>query len=158
MTDQLLTILKVCLLILLYLFFLRVLRAVWRELADPQLATAGPPSASAASIASKASEPRRATKKRPTALLVAEPEDLAGTRYPLDRTLTFGRSTACSVAIEDSFLSHTHARVVDNGSGWAAEDLASTNGTYVNRRRITEPVMLRKGDHLQMGTLVMEVV
>jgi hypothetical protein len=156
-TEQLLTILKVCLLILLYLFFLRVLRVVWRELAEPELATAGAGSVDATAAAGTPGK-RRGARRQPSALVVSEPPELAGNRYELDRTLTFGRSSACIVALEDSFLSHTHARVFDNGSGWAAEDLGSTNGTYLNRRKLTEPVVLRKGDHLQMGSLVMEVI
>ena len=40
MSEQLLTVLKLCLLALLYLFFLRVLRAVWSEVTPPKVATA----------------------------------------------------------------------------------------------------------------------
>lgn len=161
MTDQLLAILKVCLLVLLYLFFIRVLRAVWREIAEPQVAGAG-----GARTRTTTPEPtrtssapgRRAARRLPSALLVLEPPELAGTEYSLVDVVTFGRGSGCTVTLEDSFLSHTHARVFENGSGWVAEDLGSTNGTFVNRQRITEPVVLRKRDHLQMGNLVMEVI
>ena len=164
MTEQLLTILKVCLLVLLYLFFIRVLRAVWREIAEPQVAGAGPPTGSARNPAPEpassppSSERRRAGRRQATALVVLEPPELAGTEYALQGVVTFGRGSGCTVSLEDSFLSHTHAKVFDNGSGWVAEDLGSTNGTFVNRQRITEPVALRKRDHLQMGNLVMEVI
>jgi pSer/pThr/pTyr-binding forkhead associated (FHA) protein len=42
-------------------------------------------------------------------------------------------------------------------SGITLHDLGSTNGTYVNGRRVTAPTLLRRGDNIQVGKTVMEV-
>ena len=61
MSEQLLTVLKLCLLALLYLFFLRVLRAVWTEVNPPKLA----PADSGAGRSRKAAKRRRPSRSPP---------------------------------------------------------------------------------------------
>ncbi|HVM13222.1 MAG TPA: FHA domain-containing protein [Egibacteraceae bacterium] len=151
MPDPLLTILKFCFLAILYLFFLRVLRAVWAEVHTPTVAAApapvrGPVRASLGS------------NKPPGRLRVLEPPERRGRTYELGEELTVGRAGGCQVALEDdNYASQLHARLFRRDGQFYVEDLGSTNGTYVNRKKVTAPIAIRKGDRLQIGKTVMEL-
>jgi len=151
--DSLLTILKFCFLALLYLFFLRVLRAVWAEVSGPRVATAAP------SPAARSSRPR-STGGRGGAgarLKVIEPADHKGQTYELADELTVGRAGGCQITLDDTYVSQLHARVYRRDGQLYVEDLGSTNGTYLNRKKVTAPIAIRKGDRLQIGKTVMEL-
>jgi hypothetical protein len=141
---------------LLYLFFLRVVRAVWVELREPRLVPAPPgPSGSppprAAAITSKG-------RNVPRELTVISPEQAKGQAFPLADEISIGRATGCAIALPtDTFVSQVHARVFRRGDEYWVEDLGSTNGTLVNGRKLTGPAPLRKGDRLQVGRTVLEL-
>jgi pSer/pThr/pTyr-binding forkhead associated (FHA) protein len=90
---------------------------------------------------------------------VLEPPERRGQVFELGDELTVGRAPGCSVHVPgDSFVSQVHARVFSvDGQPWV-EDLGSTNGTHLNGTRLESPVPLHRGDHLQVGGTVMEVV
>jgi pSer/pThr/pTyr-binding forkhead associated (FHA) protein len=165
-SDSLLTILKFFLIALLWLFFLRVLRAVWSELKRPPVVTVvdEPPS-------------RRKRKREvppPTAppgvpqvdgrrgngqvmrLRVLEPADGRGRNFELGDEVTVGRAAGCGVALDDAFTSQLHARVFRRAGEMWIEDLGSTNGTFVNARKLGSPTPLHLGDRLQVGRTVLE--
>ena len=166
MSDQLLFILKLCLLALLYLFFFRVLRAVWAELKTPApaptpapvVSVGGVPGPSAAGVATrkerKAAE--RAAKSAPH-LAVLEPAEERGRNYPLGNEASIGRAAGCQITLDDTYVSQLHARVFTNEGQWFVEDLGSTNGTWLNRQKVAGPMVLRRGDRLQVGNTVMEL-
>ncbi len=174
MTDQLLNIFKYALLALLYLFFARVLWAVWSEVRGPRAGKAqaaavpvqAQPRASAASLditasvaAPSAAAPQRGRGKRAavTSLVIAQPRVRRGATFALGQEITVGRTTACTVTIpDDSFVSQLHARVYSLEGVAYAEDLGSTNGTYLNGKRLTSPQPMAKGDRLQIGTTIFE--
>jgi hypothetical protein len=166
-SEQLLNILKLCLLASLYLFFFRVLRAVWAQLRTPVPAPApaaaggrrsrGPEVPVAAAAATAAPKGRRGSKRNPTQLVVMAPPERAGTTYPIGQELTVGRAGGCAVALpEDTFVSSLHARVYRTDQGVAVEDLGSTNGTFVNQDRVTSPVPINRGDRVKVGSTVLE--
>lgn len=151
MDEQLLTILKFCLLALLYLFFLRVLRAVWTEIRGPKVVTAAPRRAQR--------EAKRADRKAAAVqLAIVEPTAQKGRRYDLADELTVGRAAGCQVTIDDTYASQLHARVFARDGQLFVEDLGSTNGTYLNRKKVQGPQVMRRGDRLQVGNTVMELV
>ncbi len=151
MPDPLLTILKFCFLAIVYLFFLRVLRAVWAEVRGPAAVAAPAPAA----------RPARATfggSRPPGRLKVVEPAERRGRTYELGDELTVGRAGGCQVALgDDNYVSQLHARVFRRDGQFYVEDLGSTNGTYVNRKKVTAPIAIRKGDRLQIGKTVLEL-
>lgn len=156
MSEQLLTILKLCLLALLYLFFFRVLRAVWLELNPPpalERAGGGAPVPSPTEAGG-----RRRGRKQPTQLTVVEPFDQRGRTFPVAAEMTLGRAAGCNVAIpEDTFASQIHARIhTRDGQVWV-EDLGSTNGTFVNGAKVTTATTVRRGDTVRIGNTVMEL-
>ncbi|CAA9218495.1 MAG: hypothetical protein AVDCRST_MAG10-526 [uncultured Acidimicrobiales bacterium] len=158
MPDSLLTILKLCFLALLYLFFLRVLRAVWAEM-SPR-ATAPTPAAPVASPARGWGGANRGGGNAKTAggrLRVIEPAETKGQTYDLGEELTVGRAGGCQITLDDTYVSQLHARVFRRDGQLFVEDLGSTNGTYLNRKKVTAPIAIRKGDRLQIGKTVMEM-
>jgi len=76
---------------------------------------------------------------------------------PLDGNLQIGRADACQIKIDDTYVSAFHARIFSRDGGWYVEDLGSTNGTYLNQKRVTSPVELQAGDRLRVGKTTMEL-
>jgi pSer/pThr/pTyr-binding forkhead associated (FHA) protein len=154
-SEQLLNILKLCLLVLLYLFFFRVLRAVWAEIAAPRVTEA-----KSGGRRDRRSDRAGGRRKRgsPTEVLVVEPAEQAGRRHPLGDEVTVGRAAGCQIIIDDTYVSQLHARLFVRDGQLLVEDLGSTNGTYLNRNKVSGPMVMQRGDRLQVGNTVMEVV
>ncbi|MCZ7673619.1 MAG: FHA domain-containing protein [Chloroflexi bacterium] len=68
--------------------------------------------------------------------------------------ITIGRSPANEISIPDPEISRKHARLVRQGAEYAVEDLGSTNGTFVNDRRIVGLTPLHDGDIIEPGEAV----
>ena len=66
-----------------------------------------------------------------------------------DRSI--GRDEVNDISIEDTEMSSRHARISLTEEGFWVEDLHSTNGTFVNGKRIEEPTRLHNDDLLKMG-------
>lgn len=75
-----------------------------------------------------------------------------GRSYPLHGPVTIGRSPECDIHINDLGLSRVHARLVPSEDGVLIEDLASTNGTFLNDRRVMKETA-RKGDEIGFDKL-----
>jgi type IV secretory pathway VirB10-like protein len=69
----------------------------------------------------------------------------------LDRGITIGRSDASDLPITDQFVSHMHARILRRGAYHFVEDLGSTNGTFLNDRRVDTDAALKVHDSLRIG-------
>jgi len=151
--ESLLTILKFCFLALLYLFFVRVVRAVWAEVVGPRVAPAVAPAPTRQRPA-QAAPSRRGGGGR---LRILEPEQLKGRTYDVAGELTIGRAAGCQIPLDDSYVSQLHARVFRRDGDLLVEDLGSTNGTFLNRKKVDGVVPLRKGDRLQIGHTVLEL-
>ncbi len=162
MSEQLLTVLKLCLLALLYLFFLRVLRAVWSEVTPPKVVPA------TGAVGRRGKTPRAKTPKAkttkarrsasvPTRLVIIEPPARAGAEFALGPELTVGRAGGCSIVLDEQYVSQVHCRIFIRDGSVFAEDLGSTNGTWVNGSRAVGQMPARLGDRVQVGNVVMEV-
>lgn len=156
MPETLLTILKFCFLALLYLFFARVLRAVWVEVSGRPRVDPGPVVATSSS-AGRRSGRGRVGSKVGVRLTVLEPVAMKGTSFDLPEEVTLGRASGCQVMLDDTFVSQLHARVFRRDGQLWVEDLGSTNGTHVNRQKVSSPMVVRRGDRLQVGQTVLEV-
>jgi hypothetical protein len=150
MSESVLTVLKFCLLALLYLFLMRVVWVVVRELRGTPEPAPAPKRAAAPAPAPKA-------KRKTWRFVVATPASEKGHAYPIEGEATIGRGGGCAVALTfDTFVSQVHARAYERDGNLWVEDLGSTNGTLVNGERVTAPVMLRRGDRVQVGETVLE--
>lgn len=158
MPEQLLTVLKLCLLALVYLFFLRVLRAVWTEVNPPKVAVSGKAGPVVAAVPAK-SRSQRGRRKQvlPTRLVVVEPAARSGSEFPLGPDLTVGRAPGCSLVFDEQYVSQVHSRIFTRDGSVFVEDLGSTNGTWVNGARAVGQMPARLGDRVQVGNIVMEV-
>ena len=68
--------------------------------------------------------------------------------------LTIGRDVSNDLVVSDAEVSRSHVRLTAKPDGYLAEDLASTNGTFVNGQRLTGLRMLRPGDIVGLGETV----
>lgn len=68
-----------------------------------------------------------------------------------------GRSPDADIHIDDPYASEFHARVGIQDDRVVVHDLGSTNGTYVNGRRVTSPTSASRGDTVQIGKTILEV-
>ena len=149
---------------LIFLFFLRVIRAVWVEMSPATIRKTRSQRrqdrreerVAAAAVAAPAAP--RGSRKRQLYLKVVQPPEQSGRTYDLDDELTIGRSPGCGVAMPDDIYTSTlHARLFRRNDQLWVEDLGSTNGTFVNSEQISQAVRLGKGDLLQIGSTVFEV-
>jgi pSer/pThr/pTyr-binding forkhead associated (FHA) protein len=154
--DSLLAILKWVFLGLLYLFFVRVIRAVWVEVREPRPAEPASATIQGGDIASGKRRRGRRTE-RGERLVVVEPANRKGETYELTDEVTVGRAPGCAVSLDDTFVSSLHARLFRRDGTLYVEDLGSTNGTFVNKKAVSDAVRLRKGDRVQVGRTILEV-
>jgi pSer/pThr/pTyr-binding forkhead associated (FHA) protein len=83
---------------------------------------------------------------------------LAGTVIPLGSAdITLGRAPDSTLVLDDDYASSAHARVRLTSGSWIVEDLGSTNGTWIDRQRLTGPTPLRVGHQLKVGRTVLEL-
>jgi hypothetical protein len=123
---------------LIYLFLFRIVRALLRDLW------------------AAAREPT----ERPGRLVVlASPsgEPPAGQAFGLEVITALGRDVNNAIVIEDPFASADHAVLTYRGRSWYVEDLGSTNGSYVNGRRVEGVAPMGFGDELQIGQVRMRL-
>jgi hypothetical protein len=147
MSDASLTVLKFCLVALLYIFLLRVVMVVVRELRGTPAPVQAPPPPPPA-------PPR--SRKRAWRLVIVEPAAERGHTYAVDGEATIGRGGGCAVPLTyDTFTSQVHARAFDRDGKLWLEDLGSTNGTFVNGEQLTQPVEVRKGDQIKVGETIL---
>jgi hypothetical protein len=184
-SEAQLSILNYALLALLYLFFARVLWAVWSEVRGPRPGTvrAQPATATATATASvrsasstgdaTAPQPRPplpasapdptpargllGKRTMPSRLVVLQPKVRKGASYPIGSELTLGRAASCSIGLpHDTYASQLHARVFHHDGHMWVEDLGSTNGTHLNGARLTAQSQLNIGDRVQVGSTIFE--
>ena len=77
---------------------------------------------------------------------------LNGTSYVV------GRNPDCDLVIKEGYPSRQHARIVVNGEQVIVEDLGSTNGTFVNKRQIDNPVQIKPGDVIKFDSAAFHLV
>ncbi|HVF53595.1 MAG TPA: FHA domain-containing protein [Actinomycetota bacterium] len=148
MPALVLDILRYVFLALLWIFLARAVRAIYVELRPPVTRSA-PPKAQAS--------PARKMKKAPARAFVLEGDGLKGKSFPLGDELIIGRAERCHVMLVDNYVSQVHARVFSKQEGYMAEDLGSTNGTYVNGHKISSPTEVFRGDRVKVGKTVLEL-
>ena len=154
MPTLVLDLLKYVFLAVLYIFVLRAVRAVYMELRP---ATARRPSTKRAPAPTSARPPARKNKKAPSRAAVIEGSGHKGKTFTLGDELTIGRSENCTLILDDAYVSQMHARIFPRGDRFVVEDLGSTNGTYLNRQRLTSPAELQRGDRVKIGKTVLEM-
>ncbi|GAA3812500.1 FHA domain-containing protein [Streptomyces phyllanthi] len=100
----------------------------------------------------------RQRRGAPTKLVVSE-GSLTGTTVALQgQTITLGRAHDSTIVLDDDYASSRHARIYPDRDGqWIVEDLGSTNGTYLDRNRLTTPTPIPLGAPIRIGKTVIEL-
>ncbi|MET8474140.1 FHA domain-containing protein [Streptomyces sp. NPDC006422] len=100
----------------------------------------------------------RQRRGAPTKLVVSE-GTLTGTTVALQgQTITLGRAHDSTIVLDDDYASSRHARIYPDRDGqWIVEDLGSTNGTYLDRTRLTTPQPVPLGAPIRIGKTVIEL-
>ncbi|MCY0924677.1 FHA domain-containing protein [Streptomyces sp. H27-H1] len=101
---------------------------------------------------------QRQRRGAPTKLVVSE-GTLTGTTVALaGQTITLGRAHDSTIVLDDDYASSRHARIYPDRDGqWIVEDLGSTNGTYLDRTRLTTPTPIPPGAPIRIGKTVIEL-
>ena len=83
---------------------------------------------------------------------------LTGTRISLDsRPSLIGRADDSTLVLDDDYASTRHARIAPQGDDWYVEDLGSTNGTYLDRAKVSGPTRVPLGVPVRIGKTVIEL-
>ena len=154
MSELLLSILRISFLLALWWFVLTVVSVLRRDLQAPRDAK---PLTPARSTNKPSQRPTLRSRKTSTKLVIVEGA-LTGTVLPLGTSpILIGRAPDSTIVLEDDFVSTRHAQLTPNGNHWIVEDLGSTNGTWIDRNRISAPTVLRPGTQLRIGRTSMEL-
>ena len=148
MPPFVLTVMKVSLLVMLYFFIYRAIRAIAVDLYGRR---------ERRSRGGARTRPIRRVKAAPTKIVVLDEGGGKSGTYRLTGALQIGRDASCDISLSDTYASQQHARISDRNGSWVIEDLGSTNGTYLNQRKVTVPTALAPGDSIRIGKTVLEV-
>lgn len=113
-----------------------------------------------AAVAPAANDDLGATTVRPVVpqfVLRGVGGSVFGRHVPVRGTVTFGRAPECTVAVDDRGLSRLHARLLADDGRLVFEDLGSSNGSFVNGRRVLR-TEVGDGDEIAMDSLRFRVV
>jgi hypothetical protein len=100
----------------------------------------------------------RVKRGRAARQLVVTAGQLAGTRITLGESqITIGRAEDSTLVITDDYASARHARLVPRDGQWFVEDLGSTNGTYLDRAKVTGPTPVPLGVPIRIGRTSLEL-
>ncbi len=157
MTEFALTLLRLAFLGALWLFVIITVVALRRDLLQPREAR---PASNRPVKPPKPAKPPKASKKAagagPSLVVIDGP--LANTVIPLGTAqITIGRAPDSTIVIDDDYASSRHARIYPSDGGWIVEDLGSTNGTWIERTRITQPTALTPGTPLRVGRTTLQL-
>lgn len=153
MPPFVLDVLKFAFLALLYFFVYRALRVATLDVSGRAGRAPG------RHAAATPKQPRRArdSGKAPKKLLVIDDRGSKVGTFKLEQPLQLGRADACQIRLGDTYISQFHARIFPRDGAWYVEDLGSTNGTYLNQRKLSGPSELHAGDRLRLGKTTLEL-
>ncbi len=155
-----LTLIRIGFLAVLWLFVIAAVGVVRTDLFGParqrrrRSAAAAQP---ARQSRARPAKPARTPRSAPQQLLVTSGA-LAGTSLGLtDQQITIGRADDATLVLADDYASTRHARLFPQDGQWLVEDLGSTNGTYLDRQKVTQPTPVPVGVPIRIGKTVLEL-
>src|SRR5665811_470279 len=169
MSELTLTVIRLGLLALLWIFVFSVVGVLRGDLYGTRVLTRGKPrpphrpvrepvaKKSPATTPVPPKAPRSAGRRVPTTLTVTE-GSLAGTTLTLmDSGVLLGRNPECTLVLNDDFASGRHARIFRRDGSWFVEDLGDPHGTFMGSSRLTQPRPLEVGSTLRIGKTIFEL-
>ncbi len=167
MSELTLTIIRLGLLVLLWVFVFSVVGVLRGDIYGTRVVSRTPrkpaPSRSSRTEQREAAPaaarpPKRQVHTADPRHLVVTQGPLTGTSLPLREAGTvIGRNPECALVLDDDFASGRHARIYHRDNAWFVEDLGSTNGTFLGSERLTTPTRVETGTTLRIGKTVIEL-
>ena len=155
MSELTLTLLRLAFLGLLWLAVFAALGVLRRDLKAPR--EARPAAVKPSQPVPPQSTKARGKRSRGSKLVITSGE-LSGTAVPLGNTpITIGRAPDSTIVLRDDYVSTHHARLTPSDQDWVLEDLGSTNGTWIDKTRITTPTRVRVGTTVRIGRTTMKI-
>jgi pSer/pThr/pTyr-binding forkhead associated (FHA) protein len=162
MNELSLTIIRVAFLAVLWLFVIAAIGVVRTDLLG------GPAANGRRGKLRQAQAPKPARTLKPAKppragrgsarVLVVTAGALKGTSLDLDQQqITLGRANDATLVLNDDYASSRHARIFPQDGQWIVEDLGSTNGTYLDRQKVTRPMPVPVGVPIRIGKTVLEL-
>ncbi|HKT01411.1 MAG TPA: FHA domain-containing protein [Rugosimonospora sp.] len=155
--ELVLTVARIGFLVLLWIFVFTVVGVIRRDLfagARSRL-VAAPRGVGATAPGGR---PAKVKRGRAAHQLLVTAGALAGTRLTLgEQPITIGRAEDSTLVITDDYASARHARLVPRDGQWLLEDLGSTNGTYLDRTKVTGPTPVPLGVPIRIGRTALEL-
>jgi pSer/pThr/pTyr-binding forkhead associated (FHA) protein len=154
-----LTLIRLAFLAVLWLFVIAAVGVVRTDLFGAQrkrraARKARPPRAAPPPAPRRSGRVSRATPQQ----MVVTAGPLAGKTFPLtDAQITIGRADDATLVLTDDYASTRHARIFPQDGQWIVEDLGSTNGTYLDRQKVTQPTPVPVGVPIRIGKTVLEL-
>ena len=158
MPEIVITVARYGFLVLLWIFVFTVVGVIRRDLfagARSSRLVAAPRGVGAVAALAR---PAKVKRGRAAHQLVVTEGALAGTRLTLgEAQITIGRAEDSTLVITDDYASARHARLVPRAGQWFVEDLGSTNGTYLDRAKVTAPTPVPLGVPIRIGRTSLEL-
>ena len=159
MNQLSLTIIRVAFLAVLWLFVIAAIGVVRTDLLGGSVTA---PKRGRARQAQAPRQPRPTRPPRPgrgsPRFLVVTAGALKGTSMDLaQEQITLGRANDATLVLNDDSASSRHARIYPQDGQWIVEDLGSTNGTYLDRQKVTRPTPVPLGMPIRIGKTVLEL-
>ena len=152
-----LTLIRVAFLAVLWLFVIAAIGVVRTDLFGTAAAKVRRPRNQAPPRPSAPPRPQKPGRGTPRFLVVTEGA-LTGVSIDLtDQQITLGRANDATLVLNDDYASTHHARIFPQDGQWIVEDLGSTNGTYLDRQKVTRPTPVPVGVPIRIGKTVLEL-
>lgn len=160
MSELTLTIIRLGFLAVLWLFVLTAVSVMRSDLFGRRVAPrpVGRKGATTAPApVGKPAKPPKGKRGQPSKLVITQGA-LAGTSVRLgESAVTLGRSQDSTIVLDDDYVSGRHARIYPRNGQWYVEDAGSTNGTYLDRSKVTTAMPVKIGVPIRIGKTVLEL-
>ena len=156
MSELAILLVRLGVLALIWLFVFAALRVIRLDVFGPRVPKAArknqaPPPRQTAT-------PKPAKSKNLPKHLVITAGSLQGQSIELENApVTIGRAPESTLVLTDDYASTHHARLVPRDGQWLIEDLGSTNGTYLDKEKVTRPTPVPPGAKVRIGKTVLEL-
>ncbi|MGN6172533.1 MAG: FHA domain-containing protein FhaB/FipA [Streptosporangiaceae bacterium] len=154
-----LTLIRVAFLAVLWLFVIAAVGVVRTDLFGPAVSSRQQRRQQKAQRAKAArpARPGRAARGAPQPFLVTGGSHTGTYNRLADQQITIGRANDATLVLSDDYASSRHARLFPQNGQWIVEDLGSTNGTYLDRQKVTQPTPVPAGVPIRIGKTVLEL-
>ena len=159
MSELTLVLIRFAYLAILWIFVLSCISVIRSDMFGARVArqSSGSRGRSRQERRAKKAKPAKPRRGVPTQVVILEGGN-KGESISLDNApLLIGRGNDAAIRLDDDYVSTRHARIASSGEQWYVEDLGSTNGTYLDRAKVTGPTPVPLGVPIRIGRTSLEL-